>query len=301
MLFLRWATTAANAALIACPPGVARWPGRSPASRSWAAALIFGAVGVIGGIEPADARDAATSAAAPAPRELIAGVPRSWPPHYGVDKNGEPAGFAIDIMDEIAARADLRVTYRVMDSFAEVAEAMNAGEIDLIPNSGITPGRLAKFSFTAPVETSVISIFVRRGELEIRKTASLAGHRVAVVDFNIGQTLMKDREDIDLVVHRDVRTALFALLAGRVEALIYPKSVVLTLARQIGVEDRIKVVGAPLRELKRGIRVQKGDTKLLARLNRAVDGFVGTPAYQAIYVKWYGNPTQGNRIRRFPR
>ncbi len=227
----------------------------------------------------------------PSLRNVIAGVPRSWPPQYSVDENGNPTGFAIDVMDEIAARTGLRVDYRVMDSFAEVSEAMRAGDIDLIPNSGITHERQAEFDFTSPVETFVVSIFVRDDTLDIRGLDDLAGRRVGVVEFNIGQALMKNRQDISSVVYRDAETALFSLVAGHVDAMAFPQPVLLHLAKQVGIADRIKVAGAPLKELKRAIRVQKGDTELLVALNRAVNSFVGTPDYRAIYVKWYGSPT----------
>jgi len=229
-----------------------------------------------------------TSGASQEPREVLAGIPRSWPPQYSLDDNGNPTGFAIDIMEEIAARAGLRVGYRVMDSFAEVSEAMNAGHIDIIPNSGITPDRAAKFAFTAPVETFVVSIFAREGAPKIRGAEDLQGLKVGVVEFNIGQRLMRDRDDLELVVYRDAETALFSLVAGHIDAMVFPQPVLLNLARKVGIADRIEVVGPPLREVKRGIRVQMGETELLAALNQAVNEFVGTPAYQAIYLKWYG-------------
>ena len=64
----------------------------------------------------------------------------------------------------------------------------------------------------------------------------------------------------------------------------------LHLARQADVEDHIKMVGKPLKELKRAIRVQKNEPELFAALNTAVKSFVGSPAYQRIYLKWYGKP-----------
>ena len=65
-------------------------------------------------------------------------------------------------MDEIAVLANLRVTYRVMDNWAELNTAVIAGEIDFVPNYGITAERAATTDFTAPVETFVVSIFVRQ-------------------------------------------------------------------------------------------------------------------------------------------
>lgn len=50
---------------------------------------------------------------------VIAGMPRNWPPQYNVDADGKPAGFAIDVMDAIAARAGVRVTYKVYKDLPE--------------------------------------------------------------------------------------------------------------------------------------------------------------------------------------
>ncbi len=198
--------------------------------RSWVARTILASTValctyVVG--HAAFAQPGAANMADPTPREVIAGVPRSWPPQYGVDENGDPVGFAIGVMEEIAARAGLRVGYRVMDSFAEVSEAMNAGLIDLIPNSGITPDRAAKYGFTAPVEAFVVAIFVRNDTIDLGGSANLAGRRVAVVEFNVGQRLMLERDDLDLVVYRDAQTALFGLVAGHVDAMVFPEPVLL--------------------------------------------------------------------------
>ncbi|MEE9250868.1 MAG: PAS domain S-box protein, partial [Alphaproteobacteria bacterium] len=234
------------------------------------------------------AQDRGTNA--PALREVVATVPRSWPPQYSVDENGKPVGFAIDVMEEIAALASLRVIYHIKDSFLEATKAVRDGRADIIPNMGIIPEREVTFAFTAPVETFRISIFVRGDTLDIKGMPDLTGRRVAVVKGNVGYLRLKHRKDMDLAVFEDVRTALFELVAGQVDALVYPQPVIMGLAEQIGVEDRIRVAGEPLFEVKRGISVHKDNTELLAVLDKAVERFVGTPAYERIYVKWFGRP-----------
>ena len=227
---------------------------------------------------------------APGLREVVAAVPRSWPPQYDVDEDGNPIGFAIDVMDEIAALAGLHVTYYITDGITEAGKAVRDGRADIIPNNGIIPERQAQYGFTAPVETFAVSIFVRGDTFDIKGMPDLVGRRVAVVRRNVGHRRLKHRKDMDIAVFRDVPTALFELVAGQVDAFIYPQPVVLRLARQIGIEDRIKVVGEPFVEVKRGISVHKDNTELLAVLDKAVERFVGTPAYERIYVKWYGSP-----------
>jgi len=223
-------------------------------------------------------------------RPVIAVVPRDWPPQYSLDDEGRPAGFAIDVMNEIAARAGLKVIYRVMDNFAAVEEAMAAGQGDIIPNSGITPERFERYSFTAPVQTTVISIIVRSKTVGIENLADLAGRHVGVVATNVGEKIIEPYRSVHPVVLPDAGAALFELLSGHVDALIHAPSVVMALAREVGVADRIKSVGKPLAEIKRAIRVRKDRPELLAALDKAVRDFVGTPGYQRIYVRWYGKP-----------
>lgn len=210
---------------------------------------------------------------------VVAVVPRSWPPQYQIDSDGKPFGFAIDVMNEIASRANVSVKYRIAESFSIAVDILRSGGADLIPNSGIVFERLAAFAFTAPVETFVISLFVRKDSEHIDDVEDLVGQNLAVVEKNVGLFMFEKRRDIKVRVFPDVRAALFELIAGHVDALVYPEPVLLALARQIGVEDRIKVVGAPLREIKRGIRVMKANVQLLSVLNKAVVDFVGTPAY----------------------
>ncbi|MDA0305212.1 MAG: transporter substrate-binding domain-containing protein [Proteobacteria bacterium] len=221
---------------------------------------------------------------------VTAAVPAHWPPQYSLDDNGKPTGFAIDIMEAVAARAGLNVTYKIVDSFAKAVSTLKSGDADLIPNSGILPQRLDNSAFTSPVETFLVSLFVRDDTQDISGEPDLVGRKLAVVETNLGLLMFGKRKDIDIEVYPDVRTALFELIAGQVDALVYPQSVLLGLARVIGIEDRIKTVGKPLKEVKRGIRVRKESVALLARLNKAVDGFVGTPDYQKIYTKWHGKP-----------
>jgi len=258
--------------------------------RSLLFAVLHGVTAVLalGGWGSAMAQDTPPHAEG---REVIAGVLRSWPPQYSLDEQGRPIGFAIDVMDEVARRAGIRVTYRIYDDFPPLMEAVLQGEIDISPNIGITPDRARDFDFTSPVETFVVSMFVRTDSTDIESLADLAGRRVAAVEYNVGVKLMEQRPDIELVTYRELETALFALLSGKVDGFVYPRSIIEGIAERIGVGDEIRTLGEPLSEVKRGIQVRKGQLELLAVLNAAVENFVGTKAYQEIYVKWYGNPS----------
>lgn len=219
-----------------------------------------------------------------------AGVLSSWPPQYQLDRYGQPAGFAVDLVEQVAGAAGLRVEYTIMQSWGQLFDALRSGEIDLIPNLGITQERKQWFAFTSPVETFPIVIFIRQSTFDILGPQDLAGRAVGTIQHNVGTRLMQQRGDIELTVFQTIKEAFFELLAGHVDALIYPEPVMMKLALDAGLEETIKRVGEPLLEVKRAISVHKDNRVLLDRLQSAASIFVASDAYRRIYTKWYGEP-----------
>jgi PAS domain S-box-containing protein len=219
-----------------------------------------------------------------------AGVLNHWPPQYQLDHHGQPTGFAVDLIEQVAGAAGLRVEYTVMDSWGRLFDALRSGKIDLIPNLGITEERKQWFAFTAPVETFPIVIFIRRSTFDILGPQDLAGRAVGTVRYNVGTRLMQQRSDIELNVFQTLKEAFLELLAGHVDALVYPQPVMMKLALDAGLEETIKRVGEPLLEVKRAISVRKDNRVLLDRLESTASVFVSSDAYQRTYTKWYGEP-----------
>ena len=222
---------------------------------------------------------------------IVVGVPANFPPQYYVDEEtGEPYGFAIDVMDEIAARSGLKIRYVVFDTWADVNEAIKTGQIDVQPNAGIIEERREFMDFTDPIETFHISIFVRSATADIQNVDDLTGRKVAVVESNKGLFIMEGRGGSDLIIYDSVEEALFSLVSGNVDALVYPEPTILQIAYFGDLDHHIKVVGEPLLEVKRAIGVRKGQTELFNVLDKEVQAFVATPEYGDIYTKWYGAP-----------
>ncbi|HIJ78744.1 MAG: PAS domain S-box protein [Desulfobulbaceae bacterium] len=224
---------------------------------------------------------------------IIAAIPRNFPPHYTIDEHGKPKGFAIDIMEQISLLADFDVKYLVKENWQDVARALETREADAIPNLGIIPEREEVFSFTAPIETFNLRIFIRKDTNSIYGLEDLqrGGAKIAVVQYNAGANFVEKNILPDLVqIYDSSENALVALISGEVDALIYPEPVLMKMARASAIHDQIKAVGRPLQEIKRGLAVHKNNPLLLRKLNGAVQQLVYSPAYQKIYADWYGTP-----------
>ena len=75
-------------------------------------------------------------------------VPKFFPPQYSVDKAGNPAGFAIDVMDRVADKAGIKIEYTVVNTWDDVAREIKSGRADVIPNMGISDSREQWLDFT---------------------------------------------------------------------------------------------------------------------------------------------------------
>jgi len=224
------------------------------------------------------------------PLRIVAAIRLDWSPTSFLDRDsGKPAGFAVDVMDAVALRAGLEVAYVFVRSWAEMESQVRAGTVDVLPDVGINGARDATLDFTAPVEVVAIHIFVRAEHPGL--DAEPGVHTVGVIEGGAASEALAARADVRLVRLDGFGAGLLALLGGQIDAFAGAAPSLWHLAREIGVEDRIKVVDRPVAELQRAIAVRKGNLALLTRLNQALEGFVGTPAYRQIHARWYGRPT----------
>jgi two-component system cell cycle sensor histidine kinase/response regulator CckA len=225
------------------------------------------------------------------PDEILAGVHRNFPPHYSIDeKTKKPTGFAVDIMDEVAKRAGLKIRYVVFDEWPPLIQALKEGRIDIIPNIGIVDERKAAMDFTGPVEAFDIRIFVRETTADILSIDDLQGRKVAVVRDNKGLSIIQEYGKANPFIFSSLDEALLSLLSGNTDALVYPTPPVLHIAAESKLSERIKTVGKPLLEIKRGIAVGKGKTDLLNKLDATVKELTPTQEYKKIYARWYVTP-----------
>lgn len=219
---------------------------------------------------------------------IIAAVPEHFPPHYMTDETGRATGFAIDIMNHLAKRTGLNIRYDIYKNWTLVHDALRTGKADLIPNIGITQRRSDFLEFTAPIETFKISFFVRSASTDLETLEDLQGKVIGAIMVNAGYTILKDFGSHKIILVKSPQDLLSLLISGQADAIIYPEPLIWRLARLLDIEDRIRTIGPPQKEIKRGIGVARGRTELLTRLDSAIHDFVKSKDYNAIYTKWYG-------------
>lgn len=238
-------------------------------------------------LAPAAAKDAPAGAPPASRTSLVAVIPPDSPPTYYRDQQtGQAAGFAVDVMNGVAGNAGLTVTYHFEDGWSDIIDRLKRGQADVVPGMGVSRDREKDLAFSAPIDAFPISFFVRTEHAGI--DASPGVHTVGVIRGSVAFEKLKDRADLGLVPYEGFPQGLFDLLAGRIQAFACPAPTLWQLARETGVADHIKVVDKPIAEITRAIAVRKDNKALLERLNAGIRAYVGSPAYQQAYVKWYG-------------
>jgi PAS domain S-box-containing protein len=223
--------------------------------------------------------------------KVIAIIPRNVPPNYVQDnKTGKPGGFAIEVMDAIARRAGVVIEYRFGNNLADNLSTVRNGDADIIPLLGISEERTRYIDYTIPLEVFSVSFFIR--SQTNADDWSPENKTVGVIKESIAFHSLKNlsARHSTLVTYNSLEHGLFDLLTGKLDAFAGPAPFIQKLAQESGMEDRVKVVGRPIAEVKRAIAVRKGNTSLLLRLNDAAEGFTHSPEYRSIYLKWHGKP-----------
>jgi two-component system, cell cycle sensor histidine kinase and response regulator CckA len=242
--------------------------------------VIIGALLIVGA--------SAGHAAQAQTKGVVAAVAHDFYPEYMVAADGDPGGFAIDLMNAVAKRAGLSVTYRVYEAWSDLIAALERGDADVVPVVSVTRAREARMLFTRSLVTSPAFLFVRQDTDNVRGWADLAGRRVAVIEGGFSAEVLSERNpSARLVPYAGLKHALFDLLSGEVDALVSFESSVWKAAERARVADRVKVIGEPVGEAKRAIAVRQDLPGLRDRLDAAVAEFLDSPEYRKLYSEWY--------------
>jgi ABC-type amino acid transport substrate-binding protein len=215
-------------------------------------------------------------------------------PSLFTDEQGKPAGFFVDIIDEVARKEGWHVVW-VSGSLSESWQRLDSGEIDLLPGVASTPEREVLYAFSNESALSVWSQVYARPGSGINTILDLEGKQVAMVRgdssgigfrqyaraFNVNCSYI-EKENPDLVFT--------AVEEGKADALV-----VYNIAR-LGEGPAYRVVDTPVmfNPVQLGFAVKKGKNQdLLLAIDRSISAGKSDPSstYRLSSQKWYGVKT----------
>lgn len=217
-------------------------------------------------------------------------VLKDFPPLYMLDKDQKPIGFAIDTIQVVSKQAGLEIEYIPVENWAKAMELVRTGKADLIPGIGISQARKKEFMFSEKIETIPVSYFVRSSNYSIHGLEDLKDKNIGVIAESAAYTRLRKNKQLSIITFGNIDQGIMHLLSGDIDSFIFPKPVLLKKIRSLRLDDKIKTVGIPLMELKRGFLFNKKNKDLFNKINPFIQAYIHSKDYMNSYFKWYGKP-----------
>ncbi len=209
-----------------------------------------------------------------------------YPPFEYNDKNGNPAGFNIDILRSAASVMNLNIEIK-LGPWKEVREKLEKGEIDILAGMFKSPERDKLVDFTIPHFISTYVIFTR-DDTNIDSVVDLRGKAVIVEDGDMGHDfIVQNGTAGKIIAKKSWPETLTALSRGEGDCAIVAYLQGLIQIDKLGIKN-LHTSGKSIIQKSYCIAVKEGDAALLAKLNEGLNIIKISGQYDRIYEKWFG-------------
>jgi polar amino acid transport system substrate-binding protein len=241
---------------------------------------------------------ASGAAAQPAPR-LRLGSDR-WPPF-----TAEPGRLrvAITLVEAALARDGVEADSAILPDFAQVLQAIRAGQLDGSAAVWRTAEREAFLRFSQPYLENRLVLLARKGaDLGVTRLSQLAGRRVAIVEsYGYGPEVTEAKGPV-FVRGRSDQENLERLLKGEVDYLLADELLIHELFARQGERARVLLAAGttPMveRPLHLGLRRDlPGSEQIIARFDQAIRAMIADGSYNRMLgVKWIRADVDGDGV-----
>jgi PAS domain S-box-containing protein len=224
------------------------------------------------------------------PSTIVTGTAKNFPPYYLTDESGRPGGFAVEVFNEVAKRAGIKVKYKVLNDGRALQRALRSGEIHVIPNISISEKRKKDFIFTRPASTIRMSLFLRAKTEGVKSIEDLVGKPIGGTSNSLSMRLLARKKHKKIKGYSNLSSGVIGLLSGEIDAFVFPEAVFWKRIRELRIADKVDAAEIPIAQSKRAMMFSKQNTELRDRLDSVLGEFLETERYQQIYLKWFGTP-----------
>ncbi|MFJ4563374.1 transporter substrate-binding domain-containing protein [Streptomyces caelestis] len=209
-------------------------------------------------------------------------------PPFQSEIDGKVQGFDVSLIDLVAK--DLGVKQDIVDQPFEnfkTGGSLNAGQCDLAAaGMTITEERKKNVDFSDPYFNATQAVLVDK-KSGIGSFAELKGRKLGAQAQTTGEDYAKSK-GLDPVSFESSDAVLNGLRTDQVQAVIIDYPVVQGWLKDKANADAFKVVDNLSTGEQYGFTVKKGNTKLLAAINKAIADAKADGTYKKLYERWIG-------------
>ncbi len=213
-------------------------------------------------------------------------------PYVSVDEHGGPAGLAVQVVQEAAARSGIRLEWVATE---DAEGALRTGQVDLYPILTVTEERKRSFYPSVPWWEASQSLLSLRDH-PLKDPAATSGHRIAIRDLALGAVVAAARlPGATLVRTRSSRAMIADLCAGHVEGVLLDARLIYDalLDQPAGCADRkLLVVPLPQTSLPMATFARKSAGPTAGRLFTAIEQVALDGTLTTLANRWFALPQQ---------
>ena len=242
-----------------------------------AALLIVTAVAFSGG------RREATDGA----RLVTLATDATWPPMEFVDENRQVVGYDIDLMRAVAEAAGFQVEFR-NTAWDGIFAGLANGDYDAVISSvTITDERKATMDFSIPYINAGQVLIVAQATSGVTTLSDLVGKRVGAQIGTTGAFEIEAVAGVTLVTYDELGLAIADLANGRIDGVVADTPIAADYVLQSAeYSGRLKIVGEPFTDEYYGIAVRRGNSELLALMNKGLEAVLASDLPRQLEDKW---------------
>ncbi|MEU1293908.1 transporter substrate-binding domain-containing protein [Streptomyces sp. NPDC005840] len=209
-------------------------------------------------------------------------------PPFQSEIDGKVQGFDVSLVDLVAKK--LGVPQQIRDTPFEnfkTGAFLNSGDCDLAAaGMTITEERKKNVDFSVPYFDATQAVLVGRGS-GITSFAGLKGKKVGAQAQTTGEDYAREK-GLDPVSFESSDAVLNGLRTGQVKAVVIDYPVVQGWLKNKADAAAFKVVDNLDTGEQYGFTVRKGNTKLLAAIDKAITDAKADGTYKKLYERWIG-------------
>ena len=228
-------------------------------------------------------------------KSITVGFDNTFVPMGFEEKNGNYAGFDIELAQYVSKKLGITVHFQPIDWDMKETELQN-GTIDAIWNGySATDERREKVAFTIPYMQNTQILVVKKTS-GIHSVEDMTGKVLGaqngssgMLDFEEHPEVLKNRvKGGDADQYQSVNEAIIDLKNDRIDALLIDRVYADYYLTTEGIADEYDTIPSGFESESFAVGVRPADKKLLEALNRAFKELYQDGIFQQISQKWFG-------------
>lgn len=228
-------------------------------------------------------------------KSLTVGFDNTFVPMGFEEKNGDYAGFDIELAQYVSKKLGITVHFQPIDWDMKETELQN-GTIDAIWNGySATDERREKVAFTIPYMQNTQILVVKKTS-DIHSVEDMNGKVLGaqngssgMLDFEEHPEVLKNRvKGGDADQYQSVNEAIIDLKNDRIDALLIDRVYADYYLTTEGIADEYDTIPSGFESESFAVGVRPADKKLLEALNQAFKELYQEGIFQQISQKWFG-------------